>query len=173
LQDLAKANADFPMKSFYPLPLLDILIDAQNELIKNKPHYSINIIVNESIDKHELLYCIGDVNLLKSAFMNLMDNGCKFSPDNKVQVKVKVDPGKICLLFVDEGVGIQPEDIPHIFEPFFRSNDTRNVNGHGIGLSLVKRIVELHTSSISVTSQTGIGTTFKICIPSVSDTKPV
>lgn len=168
LQDLAKANAEFPMKSFYPMPVLDVLIDAQNELTKNKPHYTIHTTVSESIDHQDLLYCKGDVNLLKSAFMNLMDNGCKFSPDNKVQVTVKTEHNKICLLFADEGVGIQPEDIPHIFEPFFRSNDTRNVNGHGIGLSLVKRIVELHKANITVASQTGTGTTFKLSIPSIA-----
>ncbi|MES2558218.1 MAG: HAMP domain-containing sensor histidine kinase [Bacteroidota bacterium] len=169
LQDLAKANADFPMKSFYRLPILDVLIDAQKELTKGKPHYSINISVSEPLEYQEMLYCTGDVNLLKSAFMNLMDNGCKFSPDNKVQVKVIPDSDTICLLFADEGVGIHSSDIPHIFEPFFRSNDTRNISGHGIGLSLVKRVIELHNGIVTVMSQPGTGTTFKVFIPTSFD----
>lgn len=168
LQDLAKANADFPMKSFFQIPILDVLIDAQNDLIKNKPQYVIHTTVSESIDQQELLYCLGDTNLLKSAFMNLMDNGCKFSPDNKILVTVTAESNNIYLQFSDEGVGIQPDDIPHIFEPFFRSNDTRNVNGHGIGLSLVKRIIEMHNGSIAVSSLVGTGTTFICCIPSIS-----
>lgn len=167
LQDLAKANADFPMRTFYPLPILDVLIDAQNELMKGKPNHNIDIRISESIDQQEFVYCNGDVSLLKSAFINLMDNGCKFSPDNKVTINVTADANIICLSFTDEGVGIAPEDLPHIFEPFYRGNDTRNVNGHGIGLSLVKRIIDWHKGTITITSEVGNGTTFKLCIPSI------
>jgi signal transduction histidine kinase len=75
------------------------------------------------------------------------------------------DEIKVCIK--DEGVGISEEDIPRVFEPFFRSNDTRNIYGHGIGLSLVKKVVEWHRGQISLTSELGKGTTFCIILPNI------
>jgi signal transduction histidine kinase len=167
LQDLAKANADFPMRAFYPLPILDILIDAQTELTKGKPNFTIDIRVHEAIELQESIYCYGDVSLLKSAFINLMDNGCKFSPNNKVTINVTTEQNTICLSFIDEGVGITEVDLPHIFEPFYRGNDTRNITGHGIGLSLVKRITEWHKGKLTISSEVENGTTLKFCLPSI------
>lgn len=167
LQDLAKANADFPIRAFYPLPILDILIDAQTELTKGKPNFTIDIRVHEAIELQESIYCYGDVSLLKSAFINLMDNGCKFSPNNKVTLNVTTEQNTICLSFIDEGVGITEVDLPHIFEPFYRGNDTRNITGHGIGLSLVKRITEWHKGKLTISSEVGNGTTLKFCLPSI------
>jgi signal transduction histidine kinase len=168
LQELAKANAEFPLKAFYPVPVLDTLIDAQNELIRNKPQYKIDITVGdfqeESIDAQ---YCNGDLNLLKSAFTNLMDNGCKFSLDYSVKVKIRFYNQHIWITFSDEGVGIDPTSIVHIFEPFYRGNDTRNVYGHGIGLSLVKRIIEWHKGHINVESEPGKGTIFTLELPNI------
>jgi signal transduction histidine kinase len=167
LQDLAKTNADFPMRAFYPLPILDVLIDAQTELTKGKPNFTIDIRVHEAIELQESIYCHGDVSLLKSAFINLMDNGCKFSPNNKVSINVTTEGNTICLSFIDEGVGITEVDLPHIFEPFYRGNDTRNITGHGIGLSLVKRIIEWHKGKLTISSEVGNGTALKLRLPSI------
>lgn len=173
LQELAKANADFPLKAFYPVPVLDTLIDAQNELLKNKPHYKINISIGDfQEDNIDAQYCNGDLNLLKSAFTNLMDNGCKFSPDNTVKVNIRFYNQHIWISFTDEGVGISPDAIEHIFEPFFRGNDTRNVYGHGIGLSLVKRIVEWHKGHLNVESEPGKGTIFTLELPNLKKGVP-
>lgn len=172
LQELAKANADFPLKAFYPTPVLDTLVDAQNDLIRNKPGYNISITIGDLRDESmDYLYCNGDVNLLKSAFSNLMDNGCKFSPDHKMNVGIQFTQHNIRIQFSDEGVGISPEALPHIFEPFYRGNDTRNVYGHGIGLSLVKRIIEWHKGSITIDSETGKGSVFTITLPNLRNRK--
>lgn len=172
LQELAKANADFPSRSFYPIPILDTVIDAQNDLLKNKPHYSVDIVVEEAPDEDmNRIVCNGDVNLLKSAITNLIDNGCKFSADHAVKIKIGFTLNKIKIVFSDEGVGIPEESLPHIFEPFFRGNDTRNVYGHGIGLSLVKRIIEWHNGTIEVSSEYGKGSVFIVTLPNINDLK--
>lgn len=84
LQDLAKANANVLPKSFSPVSILDIVLETQTEFSKTKPHYSIDLEVqnneNPSIGS---IYCLGDANLLKSVITNIIDNGCKFSPDFK------------------------------------------------------------------------------------------
>jgi signal transduction histidine kinase len=165
LQELAKANADFPFKTFYPIQILDILLDVQNELLKNKPTYQIEINIADLEDENINTYCFGDVNLLKSAFNNIIDNGCKFSPSKKVSLTLQFQTKHISFLFKDDGVGISEENLQHIFEPFYRGNDTRNIYGHGIGLSLVKRIIELHNGTIKVTSVLGKGTAFLVTLP--------
>jgi signal transduction histidine kinase len=168
LQELAKANADFPMKDFKSVSVLETVIEARAELIKNNPHYSIDLNVNDVPENLDLAYCMGDVNLMKSAFTNLMDNGCKFSPDYKTTIDLYFYNTHVKICVKDEGVGISEEDIPHVFEPFFRSNDTRNIYGHGIGLSLVKKVVEWHKGQITFSSELGKGTTFCITLPNIT-----
>lgn len=166
LQELAKANANVLPKTFTPVSILDIVLETQNEFSKTKPHYKVDLEVLESENQAiESIYCLGDANLLKSVISNLIDNGCKFSPDFKCKLLISFTPTSIQIDLIDEGVGISPENIVHVFEPFFRGNDTRNIYGHGIGLSLVKKIVELHKGSIQIQSVLGKGTTVSIELP--------
>lgn len=167
LHELAKANANVPLNEFKLVPILDILMDAQNDLLKGKPHYKIEISVDNSIDQPEKLNCLGDVNLLKSAFANIIDNGCKFSVSHTVSVLVAYDNEETILTFTDYGPGIAPENLELIFEPFFRTNETRNIQGHGIGLSLVKRILEWHKGKIEIHSKLKHGTSIIITLPSI------
>lgn len=164
LQELAKANANVLPKTFSPVSILDIVLETQNELSKTKPHYTVELEVQENQTTGSI-YCLGDANLLKSVISNLIDNGCKFSPDFKCSLLISFTSSSIRIDISDEGVGISPENIGHVFEPFFRGNDTRNIYGHGIGLSLVKKIVELHKGSIQIQSVLGKGTTVSIELP--------
>ncbi len=168
LHELAKANANVPLNEFKPVPVLDILMDAQNDLLKSKPHYKIEISVDNSIDQPEKLNCLGDINLLKSAFTNIIDNGCKFSASHNVSVLVAYENEETILRFTDHGPGIASENLELIFEPFFRTNETRNIYGHGIGLSLVKRILEWHKGRIEIHSKLNEGTSITIILPSIN-----
>jgi signal transduction histidine kinase len=166
LQELAKANANALPKSFGPVSLLDIVLDVQNEFAKTKPQYTIAINVHEETGMpSDSFDCLGETSLLKSVVSNLIDNACKFSPDFKCNLTISFNEHSAILQFTDEGVGIAPENIDRVFEPFFRGNDTRNIYGHGIGLSLVKRIIELHKGTIDVLSTVGKGTTFTLQLP--------
>lgn len=166
LQELAKANANVFPQTFTPVSILDVVLDVQNDFSRSKPHYGIELTVNENNSQaNGSIYCIGDASLMKSVVSNIIDNACKFSPDYRCKLLISFTPTTIVLEFSDEGVGIASENISLIFEPFFRGNDTRNVYGHGIGLSLVKKIVELHKGTISVQSVLGKGTTFTLELP--------
>ncbi|HZH67289.1 MAG TPA: sensor histidine kinase, partial [Flavisolibacter sp.] len=103
--------------------------------------------------------------LLKTAFLNLMENGCKFSPDHQIQVRLQVEKYGITLRFIDRGVGIEEKELPHIFEPFYRSESTKHIPGHGVGLALTARIVHLHHGRIEASSQPGQGSAFSIFLP--------
>jgi signal transduction histidine kinase len=166
LQALAKASSDFPLASQELVPILDIILECQNEFHNAKPHYTIEVTVNDvSNQNFEVTCCMGDASLLKSAISNIIDNGCKFSPDYKVHLTVIFTDNAIRFICADEGVGIPEESLELIFEPFFRGNDTRNIHGYGIGLSLVKRIVELHSGTLNIISALGKGTTVTVELP--------
>jgi signal transduction histidine kinase len=165
LQELAKANANALPRTFSQVSILDIILDVQNEFSKTKPQYTIDVNVKENHQHAESFYCMGDASLLKSVISNLIDNGCKFSPDFTSKLTIYFSSRYVILEFTDEGVGIAPENISRVFEPFFRGNDTRNVYGHGIGLSLVKKIVELHLGHIDIQSTLGKGTTVILQLP--------
>ncbi|MEE4281802.1 MAG: CHASE2 domain-containing protein [Pseudomonadales bacterium] len=112
------------------------------------------------------LYANGE--LLERAFVNLLTNAIKYSPpDTTISIDLKIEDSKVHVIFKDQGYGIPAEELPHIFEPFFRSSEKRLAEnrGAGLGLRFVKTVIERHTGSISVTSTWGEGTTFELVLP--------
>ena len=112
----------------------------------------------------------GDAQLIKQALRILIDNSAKFSPENEIiKVSLSADCGKVKISISDNGAGIAPEDLPHIFDRFFRSDDsrTRKTGGSGLGLSIAKWIVESHGGSAEVVSRKDIGTRVTLTFDSV------
>jgi signal transduction histidine kinase len=106
----------------------------------------------QDINNESQLTVNGNPHLLKTAFVNLMENGCKFSEDVHVNVRVSFLAEAIQVDFQNIGAVIAPEEMKLIFQPFYRRESTANIKGYGIGLSLVERIVKLHGGDISVYS---------------------
>jgi signal transduction histidine kinase len=165
---LAQASVEDVEKRFTVLRLDQLLWDARAELIKLHPEYSISIDVDSSIDDEMTLRVNGDEQLLKAAIVNVLDNGCKYSANNNVSVLLKSSAGKTVLQVTDHGIGIAEEDLPHLFEPFYRGKNTDSYKGNGIGLSLVYRIVKSHFGDIRIQSQVNGGTILTILLPITS-----
>lgn len=96
----------------------------------------------------------GDANLLRMAFHNLINNAVKYAEGKPVSITI----ADRCVVIRDQGIGIPPEDLPHVFEPFFRASNTGSVSGHGVGLALAKAILEKNGARIKVQSRPGVGT---------------
>jgi signal transduction histidine kinase len=165
LLELARASADADTIPFSKVRIDEILWQAQTELLKKKPDYSIIIDFEEPPSEEDALIVNGNEALLRLALMNLMENGCKFCPGKQVHVWLLVQPESIVIRFVDKGAGISAEDLPHIFEPFYRSQRTRHVAGHGIGLPLTLKIIQLHKGNLKIESRETIGTTANVTLP--------
>ena len=162
---LAQASMEDVEKRFTVLRLDQLLWDSRTELNKLHPDYSISIDVDSSIDDESRMNVNGDEQLLKAAIINVLDNGCKYSVNNRVSVLLKSSGGKTMLQFKDHGIGIPEEDLPHLFEPFYRGHNTESYKGNGIGLSLVYRIVKSHFGDIRIQSQVNQGTVLTIFLP--------
>lgn len=115
-----------------------------------------------------------DPSLLRRVFDNLLSNAAKYSEAGTiVGVAVQTTPVAIEFTVADRGIGIGGADLPHVFTPFFRSDRSRarKTGGAGLGLALVKRIVEAHQGTIGIESHVGIGTTVRFTIPALPATR--
>ena len=124
--------------------------------------------MTDSQDEDESLPSIqirGEESLLKMAFINLIENGCKFSPDHHTHLRVQLSDAEIQVAIEDRGIGISDAELDYIFQPFYRATNARSVKGNGIGLSLTEKIVTLHGGSIEVNSVLNQRTTFTVCLP--------
>jgi two-component system phosphate regulon sensor histidine kinase PhoR len=112
----------------------------------------------------------GNEMLWQKVFCNLIDNSIKFSSGGGLLISIGLsfpDSNHLLIRFSDNGVGVSKEDIPHIFEKFYRSDYYRqsHIQGFGLGLSFVKKIVEMHHGTIKAESEQGKGTTIHILLP--------
>ena len=107
-----------------------------------------------------------DQTLLRSILINVLSNAVRYSDAGSlVQLSLCQRKQQAIFQVKDQGLGILPEDYPHIFEPFHRGKNVSNIPGTGLGLSIVKQFIALQQGDIKVKSQLGVGTTFKIRLP--------
>ena len=117
---------------------------------------------------------IGDAARLKQVLLNLASNAVKYNKDGgQVDISLTVDKDRVTIAVKDTGRGIAPEDLPHVFEKFYRVVDSeQEAVGTGLGLSIAKQIVESHGGEIWVKSEVGVGSTFAFTLPVAQKTKP-
>ncbi len=110
---------------------------------------------------------LGDEGSLAEALVNLVGNAVKYTrPGGKVRVAARAEGGRVLISVVDTGVGISPEDLPFVFDDFYRARNAPAAEaGAGLGLALTRRIVEAHDGVVSVESELGKGTTFVVDLP--------
>lgn len=103
---------------------------------------------------------------IERVFSNLLSNAVKYSPaGSEIRVSGWKDGRRVLVSVADAGIGMDADDLPKLFEPYFRARSATGIAGTGIGLNIVKEIVELHGGSISVQSVLGQGTTFTVELP--------
>jgi PAS domain S-box-containing protein len=109
---------------------------------------------------------MGDADQLQSAVQNLVSNAVKYSnPGGKVRVGLRREGGQALLSVEDEGIGIPDTDQEHLFERFFRAGNTGDIHGTGLGLALVRQVIERHHGSVALSSVVGEGTRVTVVLP--------
>jgi two-component system OmpR family sensor kinase len=111
----------------------------------------------------------GNPDHLRRVVINLLDNALKFTPEEgRIEVALESGNSRVKLRIADSGAGIEDDDLPFIFERFFRGRNGRREPGKGLGLSLCREIVELHGGEISAINQPGGGAEFVVVLPAAS-----
>jgi signal transduction histidine kinase len=114
---------------------------------------------------------VGNPLRLGQSVSNLVSNAIKYTPEGgHISVDVAMENGQVVIKIEDDGIGISHDDLPHIFDPFYRADspETEDIVGSGLGLSIVKTIVEKHGGRIWVDSELGEGTTFNVVLPAAA-----
>lgn len=161
---LASSSEKIDRSNWQSYKLSEILQTAEDRLIDKAR--ARNIVIE--IPPSQVIVC-GDPDQLVELFVTLLGNAIKYSHDNgKVQVKTHENERKIVVDVIDEGVGIAAVDLPHIFERFYRADQSRTrsgVEGYGLGLSLAEAITTVHGGKITVKSTYGKGSIFTVHLP--------
>lgn len=129
--------------------------------------------INVSIDCHFLSIIKADEKQLHRVFSNLIDNAIKYSPkDAEITITARETEDEIIINFQDKGWGIKPEEIPYIFDAFYREKAKEIESGYGLGLAASKAIIKRHGGKISVKSTPGKGSLFTVKIPKQKTSPP-
>ncbi len=171
LQELSKAEAGYlPIKlqAVDLRPLLESLVQKfSDQLLEDGP-----VLRLECPDQLPLV--LADIDRVEQVLVNLIGNALTYTKAGSITVsawtqaeEIKSRVSRMWISVTDTGIGIAPEDLPHVFERFWRAEKSRNqyTGGTGIGLAICKRLIELQGGQIGVESQVGVGSTFRFYLP--------
>jgi two-component system phosphate regulon sensor histidine kinase PhoR len=138
--------------------------------------------MKDKADRHELALSLhvppdlpdvsADRDLLERAVVNLIENAVKFTPrGGSIEVSARASNGSLTIEVRDTGEGIDPNDLPRVFERFYKADRARRAGGTGLGLAIVKHTIEAHGGSVAVRSEPGRGSTFSFSIPADSNAR--
>ncbi|MDM1346320.1 HAMP domain-containing histidine kinase [Myroides marinus] len=162
LLDFAKASYDPTEIVFKPTRVDEVVLDACQKIQKANAGYTFGFMIDERIDSEELVTVHANPYLLEVAIANLLENACKYSDNHHGTVSISNHHGAVIIEITDQGLGMSAEDLDGIFKPFFRGENGKHFDGNGIGLSLTKKVIDLHKGTITVQSEVNKGTTFTI-----------
>jgi signal transduction histidine kinase len=166
LLQLDQASSEYSKIDFTLIRIDEILWQARKDVQKLSDNVQISINFSKSIDDENKLKVNGNEQLLRTAITNIIDNACKYSSDHACEISLN-NEHNVIINFSDKGIGIAEEELPMIFQPFYRAKNAMGTVGHGIGLSLVEKIIALHKGELTVKSEIMKGSTFTLTLPSV------
>ena len=160
--DAARVHHEHSRLNLQPSNLIKLIQDVAAAYQNQSP----GVFVQET---HAEIICKLDPERIKIVFKNLIDNAVKYShaDSSPVEISTRIRKDRVDISISDDGIGIEPEALIHIWEPFYRADKsrTRETGGYGLGLSLCKTIVEAHDGKIDISSTPGKGTRVKLSLP--------
>ncbi len=156
--------SDITYEKIYLPDILQRKIERLKNIAERK---NISLTLSGSAPKDKFI--MGNDFMLSQAFYNLIHNALVYTPDGgEVRVSYGVRQNYFTVSIADTGIGIPKEALPHIFEPFYRVDNSDEANGSGLGLSIVKSHVEMHNGTVGARSEIGKGTVMTVSLPVIS-----
>lgn len=165
LQELSKMEAGYlpiEAKPLDLLPMLQGLVQRFSEQLSEETSPTLDLDVSPDLPK-----ALADPARVEQVLVNLIGNAIRYTPSGQIVVRAWPEEKRLWLAVHDTGVGIAEDDVPHVFERFWRADRSRDrlSGGTGIGLAISKRLVELQGGEIEVESKLGKGSTFRFWLP--------
>lgn len=168
LLNLAKADYRKEEISMREVRLDELLLDVRELILRAHPEYNIELLFGqEEADDDRSITITGNPYLLNIAFSNLIENNCKYSTNNSSSIQISFWDKWTIVHLSDCGIGMSEIDKQNLFTLFYRGEDEKVVEGHGIGMALSQKIICLHGGEITVHSERGKGTTFVVELPHI------
>ena len=165
----AGISSGAPSRSPVRVAVAEVIAEAVDGVKHEARDRGVTIAVNLGADaRGDRSAVAGDPDALRSAFQNIVGNAVKYSPHGAtVDVEVFAERPAIKIRVVDRGLGIDPDDLPHVFKPFYRGRRAvgAEVRGSGVGLSVVRYVIDAHRGTIAIDSRPGEGTTVTVVLP--------
>ncbi|MBD2513071.1 ATP-binding protein [Nostoc muscorum FACHB-395] len=162
---LARSQGQLPTESLKEVDLKRLLVQITNDYVTHQDVQHISLI---SKLPNNSVTVLGDANLLYQAVVNLVNNACKYTPaGGEVQLHLFTQSHSAVIQVIDNGIGIPKNDLPYIFERFYRVDKkrSRKTGGFGLGLAIAQQIIQSHGGQISLRSVLKKGTTLQIFLP--------
>lgn len=168
LLNLAKADYQKEQIKMHEIRLDELLLDTRELLLRAHPEYHIELIFEqEDAEDDRMITVMGNSYLLNIAFANLIENNCKYSENKSSFVQISYWDKWAIIRLSDNGIGISDKEKEQIFTLFYRGEQDKQTEGHGIGMALAQKIIGLHQGHLAVHSKQGEGTTFTIELPHI------
>lgn len=165
LLNLAQTGFDGKKQTRQKIRIDELVCDVKTDIEEITGNPNISLILDELPEDDNDLIVDGNPHLLRLALGNILQNACKYSNNAPVYVRIHALAGNIYVEIKDTGIGIPPDDIKKVFDPFFRAVNTLSYEGYGLGLPLSMNIARLHKGTIKVHSVINEGTTVEIILP--------
>ncbi len=162
---LAQADAQSENLDSKSFRLDETLWQIQSEMMKRFPKAEIDIHFGKVPESESDFMVLGNEQLLRVAISNVIENALKYSNPPHCTVIFDSAENHKSITVIDQGVGIPLEEQQKIFLPFYRSSSVMNAPGHGLGLAMVKKIIQLHHGEVQLSSTLGVGTELKLILP--------
>jgi two-component system sensor histidine kinase ArlS len=166
LLEIAKAGTDGGI-TLNKVRIDEVLIKVHSDFLRQHKDYRTELFFEELPENENECLVFGNYHLLHSAFKNLLENGCKYSPDASVKVNLSFRKQEVIITFKNNSDMLTNEEISKLFEPFYRGSNARGKQGTGLGLTLTKRIIGLHKGTLTVHSTSEQGTVLVIRLPTL------
>jgi signal transduction histidine kinase len=169
LLQLSKIESIDAQIKFIPVNPLELLMDGINTYQKRNPKQEFDLFISDGYTiESDTISVLGNEDLLKTALSNITDNAIKYSDAKKIFIRMEMNTDEeIKITVIDHGIGIEQVDIAKIYEPMARGINTDKREGFGLGLTLTKKIIEIHKGRIEIKSKPKQGTEVSVYLPNL------